>query len=51
MPLSVTEGGATGPHGLAVITKAGAFGQPETMVRCRAVLRRPDLLHASYRNA
>ena len=51
VPLSVTEGGASGPHGLAVITKAGAFGQPETMVRCRAVLRRPALLHASYRNA
>ena len=35
IPLSVTEGA----HPLPVVTKAGAFGSPETLLHCRAVLR------------
>ncbi len=35
VPLSVTEGA----HHLPVVTKAGAFGKPDTLIRCRAVLR------------
>lgn len=35
VPLSLTEGAL---H-LPVITKAGAFGQPDTLIHCRAVLR------------
>lgn len=48
VPLSVTEGGASGPHGLPVITKAGAFGQPDTLLRCRAVLHQPSLLNSIF---
>jgi uncharacterized protein YgbK (DUF1537 family) len=33
--LSIT----TGARALSVITKAGAFGQPDTLLRCRAALR------------
>ena len=33
--LSTAEGGRP----LPVVTKAGAFGTPETLIRCRAVLR------------
>ena len=36
VPLSVLEGGRAG---LPVITKAGAFGSPQTLVRCRHALR------------
>jgi D-threonate/D-erythronate kinase len=36
IPLGTTEGGS---H-LAIVTKAGAFGTPETLVHCRAALRR-----------
>ncbi|MGE4481589.1 four-carbon acid sugar kinase family protein [Acidocella sp.] len=46
--LSVTEGGASGPHGLPVITKAGAFGHPDTLLRCRAVLHQPSLLNSIF---
>ncbi|MGI4950998.1 MAG: four-carbon acid sugar kinase family protein [Janthinobacterium lividum] len=35
VPLSHTEGGRR----LPVVTKAGAFGHPDTLLRCRAVLR------------
>ncbi len=34
-PLSLTEG----MRPLPVVTKAGAFGQPDTLIRCRAILR------------
>lgn len=36
IPLGTAEGGS---H-LAIVTKAGAFGTPETLVHCRAALRR-----------
>ncbi len=41
VPLSFTEGGRAMP----VVTKAGAFGRDDTLLRCRAVLRdaRPPL--------
>jgi hypothetical protein len=29
-----------GWHNLPIVTKAGAFGTPQTLVRCRAALRR-----------
>jgi uncharacterized protein YgbK (DUF1537 family) len=35
VPLSITEGW----RALPVVTKAGAFGTPETLLHCRAVLR------------
>ena len=35
VPLSVTEG----PRALPVVTKAGAFGTPDTLAQCRATLR------------
>ena len=35
VPLSVTEGSRR----LPVVTKAGAFGRPDTLVHCRAALR------------
>lgn len=35
VPLSLTEGARQ----LPVVTKAGAFGQPDTLIRCRAILR------------
>ncbi len=38
IPMSITTDG----HGLPVITKAGAFGQPDTLLRCRAALRSPE---------
>ncbi len=38
VPVSITTDG----HGLPVITKAGAFGQPDTLLRCRAALRSPE---------
>ena len=37
VPASTTMDG----HGLPVVTKAGAFGQPGTLLRCRAALRSP----------
>ena len=37
VPLSATDG----PVRSAVITKAGAFGNRETLIRCRAALRNP----------
>jgi uncharacterized protein YgbK (DUF1537 family) len=36
IPLGTVEGW----HNLPIITKAGAFGSPQTLVRCRAALRR-----------
>jgi uncharacterized protein YgbK (DUF1537 family) len=36
VPLGIVEGW----HKLPIVTKAGAFGTPETLVRCRAALRR-----------
>ncbi len=39
VPLSVAEG----IHHLPVVTKAGAFGTPETFVHCRHVLRRGSI--------
>jgi 4-hydroxythreonine-4-phosphate dehydrogenase len=38
VPLGITLGGPT----LTVITKAGAFGRADTLLRCRAVLRAPE---------
>lgn len=35
VPLSLTEGA----HHLPVVTKAGAFGRPDTLIHCRAILR------------
>jgi uncharacterized protein YgbK (DUF1537 family) len=37
IPLSYAMSGAAG--GMAVITKAGAFGHPQTLLRCRDMLR------------
>ncbi len=37
VPVSITTDG----HALPVITKAGAFGQPDTLLHCRAALRSP----------
>jgi uncharacterized protein YgbK (DUF1537 family) len=36
VPLGIGEGS---PAGLRIITKAGAFGHPQTLVHCRTVLR------------
>jgi uncharacterized protein YgbK (DUF1537 family) len=36
VPLGTVEGW----HNLPIVTKAGAFGTPQTLVRCRAALRR-----------
>jgi 4-hydroxythreonine-4-phosphate dehydrogenase len=35
VPLSMTEG----PRHMPVVTKAGAFGTPDILIRCRAILR------------
>jgi uncharacterized protein YgbK (DUF1537 family) len=35
VPLSLTDGARP----LPVITKAGAFGRPDTLIHCRAILR------------
>jgi uncharacterized protein YgbK (DUF1537 family) len=35
VPLGIVEGW----HNLPIVTKAGAFGTPQTLVRCRAALR------------
>ncbi len=41
--LSTAEGAGPQPVApLAVVTKAGAFGGPETLIRCRAALRAAD---------
>jgi D-threonate/D-erythronate kinase len=39
VPLSVTEGGLRGSKPLPVITKAGAFGHPDTFLKCLSTLR------------
>jgi D-threonate/D-erythronate kinase len=36
VPLGTMEGW----HNLPIVTKAGAFGTPQTLVHCRAALRR-----------
>lgn len=38
LPFSLAEGAAAGR--VPVLTKAGAFGHPQSLVRCREFLRR-----------
>lgn len=45
VPLAHASVGQDKPRSLPVITKAGAFGQPETLVRCARVLRQPGSFH------
>ncbi|HET9596497.1 MAG TPA: nucleotide-binding domain containing protein, partial [Anaeromyxobacteraceae bacterium] len=45
VPVGITDSAAP----LTLVTKAGAFGSPETLVRARAALRAPGAAHAGDR--
>lgn len=47
VPLATIEQPSGPWHRLPIITKAGAFGQPDTLLRCRAALRAPAAFAAS----